>query len=268
MNNQSHSDDIQKLLDIMAALRDRERGCPWDREQTFRSIAPYTVEEAYEVADAIERDAYFDLAEELGDLLFQVVYHARLAEEAKLFDFATVVAAICAKLIRRHPHVFSDARVGDAAEQSAVWEAHKREERTRSGQAGLLDGIPTALPALTRAAKLGARAAQVGFDWNTVAEVRRKVAEELAELDTALAGDDAEQVEQEIGDLLLSVASLGRHLGLDAETALRRANARFAARFARLERLLEARGESFEEHGAEALDALWEAAKAAERRGT
>jgi nucleoside triphosphate diphosphatase len=248
----------------MAALRDPQHGCPWDREQTFETIAPYTVEEAYEVADVIERQAYAELADELGDLLFQVVYHARLAEEAQLFDFGAVVASICAKLIRRHPHVFSTTKVAGAAAQSAAWEAHKRRERTNRGHSGLLDDVPLALPALTRASKLGARAALVGFDWTTTSAVRAKVTEELGELDAALEAQDAGAAERELGDVLLALTSLGRHLQIEAETCLRRANERFAGRFRHIERALAARGESWEQQNPETLDALWNEAKAAE----
>ena len=261
---QEDTEDIQKLLDIMARLRDPDRGCPWDREQTFQSIAPYTVEEAYEVADVIERGAYGELADELGDLLFQVVYHARLAEEAGFFDFGGVVGAITDKLIRRHPHVFGDAELRDAAAQSLAWERHKQAERAAAGHSGWLDGIPAALPALTRAAKLGSRAAQVGFDWPGVEGVRAKLAEELGELDAALESGDPAAAEHELGDLLLTVASLARHLDVDAETALRGANGRFARRFANVERQLASRGESWAAQDAAALERLWESAKRAE----
>lgn len=256
--------DIQNLLDIMATLRDPVQGCPWDREQDFASIAPYTIEEAYEVADVIERGAYAELAAELGDLLFQVVYHARLAEEQGLFDFAAVVATISDKLVRRHPHVFAEAEVEGAQAQTVAWERLKRAERASSGQHGRLDGIPKALPALTRAAKLGRRAAEVGFDWSSVAGVRNKLDEEVTELDAALASQDRAQCEHELGDVLLTLASLARHLDVDPEAALRHANERFARRFAGMERALDADGESWRTQSAAALEQRWQQAKRSE----
>ena len=202
--------DIQKLLDIMAALRAPRTGCPWDREQTFETIAPYTVEEAYEVADAIERGSLADLKGELGDLLFQVVYHARLAEERAAFAFGDVVEAICEKLTRHHPHVFGDASVVDARAQSEAWETLKAAEQP--DRSGALAGVPLALPALTRAAKLGRRAARVGFDWPDVAGARAKVDEEIRELDEALGDTDREAIAAEIGDVLFAVVNVCRHL--------------------------------------------------------
>jgi MazG family protein len=251
---------LAELLAIMARLRDRERGCPWDLEQTFATIAPYTIEEAYEVADAIERNDLGDLKDELGDLLFQVVFHARMAEEAGAFDFAAVAAAICAKMLRRHPHVFGDGEVADSAEQTQRWEQIKRAER--GARSGVLDDVPAGLPALTRAAKLGKRAAIVGFDWPDVAGVRAKVAEELGELDAAAASGDAAAVAAEMGDLLFSIANWCRHLDLDPESCLRGANARFARRFRSVESAVATSGRSWAEHDAAALDALWRRAKA------
>jgi MazG family protein len=256
---------LTELLDIMARLRDRERGCPWDVEQTFATIAPYTIEEAYEVADAIERNDLRDLKDELGDLLFQVVFHARMAEEAGAFAFGDVARAICDKMLRRHPHVFGSASVADSAEQTKRWEELKREERgSAAPDAGLLDDVPVGLPALTRAVKLGKRAATVGFDWPDVAGVRAKVDEELAELDAAAASGDRDDVAAEMGDLLFSVANWCRHLQLDPESCLRAANARFARRFRAVEAAVAASGRPWSSHDANALDALWRRAKASE----
>jgi ATP diphosphatase len=253
---------IERLLSIMARLRDPERGCPWDLQQDFRSVAPHTLEEAYEVADAIERGDLGRLRDELGDLLFQVAFHARLAQEQGAFAFDDVVDAISDKLTRRHPHVFGDARVSGAAGQSAAWERMKREERTARGEAGALADIPSALPALTRARKLGARAAQAGFDWPSAAGPRAKVSEELAELDASLESGDAAAREAELGDLLFSIVNLARHLDLDPESALRRANERFARRYRHVERELDRLGQPVTGASPELLDRLWVAAKA------
>jgi MazG family protein len=254
---------IERLLEIMARLRDPAGGCPWDREQDFRSIAPHTLEEAYEVADAIERGDLEALRDELGDLLFQVAFHARMAEEQGAFGFDEVVGAICDKLVRRHPHVFGDAMVADAAEQTRAWERHKEaERRAKGGAQGALADVPLALPALARARKLGARAAQAGFDWPDAAGPRAKIDEELAELDRVTDGADPARREAELGDLLFSVVNLARHLGVDPEAALRRASDRFGRRFEHLERALEARGRRPGEATAAELDRLWEAAKA------
>lgn len=256
---------IAELLDIMARLRDRERGCPWDLEQTFATIAPYTIEEAYEVADAIERGDLRDLKDELGDLLFQVVFHARMAEEAREFAFADVARAICDKMLRRHPHVFGDQKIQGSAEQTKRWEEIKREERDAAGpDAGVLGGVPIGLPALTRAVKLGKRAATVGFDWPDVDGVRAKVDEELGEVDAAVASGDRGEVAAEIGDLLFSVANWCRHLQLDPETCLRSANERFARRFRAVEREVVRNGRTWAEHDASELDALWRRVKAEE----
>jgi ATP diphosphatase len=258
----------EALIALMARLRDPERGCPWDREQTFASIAPYTIEEAYEVADAIARGERESLREELGDLLFQVVFHARMAEERGWFDFAAVAESIHDKLVRRHPHVFA----GAATESGALgreWEAHKAAEReqaaVRRGDAahGTLDGVPLALPALMRAAKLGRRAARVGFDWPDAAGSRAKVAEELGELDAALAAGGAASpaVLDELGDLLFAVVNLSRHLALDAEAALRAANAKFERRFRRMEQLAAQRRLTLTRLSLEEWEALWREAK-------
>jgi ATP diphosphatase len=261
MKAQRDLGSLEELLAIMARLRDRERGCPWDLEQTFATIAPYTIEEAYEVADAIERGDLGDLKDELGDLLFQVVFHARMAEEVGAFAFGDVARAICDKKLRRHPHVFGDQRVADSAEQTQRWEEIKRAELGGSQQAGVLDGVPVGLPALTRAVKLGKRAARVGFDWPDVAGVRAKVSEELAELDAAAATGRQDEVAAEIGDLLFSVANLCRHLELDPETCLRSANDKFATRFRRVEAEVAREGRPWSSYDTDALDALWRRAK-------
>jgi MazG family protein len=256
---------LVQLLTIMAKLRDRNGGCPWDLEQTFATIAPYTIEEAYEVADAIERGDLRDLKDELGDLLFQVVFHARMAEEAGAFGFSDVAAAICAKMVRRHPHVFGDQQVANSTEQTKRWDEIKREERGSEPASGVLDDVPVGLPALTRATKLGKRAASVGFDWPDVAGVRAKVDEELAELDAAAASGDASQVAAELGDLLFSIANWCRHLGVDPETCLRGANQRFTRRFGDVESEVVASKRAWQDFGAVELDDLWRRAKARER---
>ena len=253
---------IERLLEIMERLRDPARGCPWDLEQDFRSIAPHTVEEAYEVADAIERADLTALRDELGDLLFQVVFHSRLASERGAFKFDDVVNAICDKLVRRHPHVFGDAVVVDAADQSRAWDRMKREERAARGAQGALADVPVGLPALTRARKLGARAADAGFDWPDATGPRAKVEEELAELDRATLDRDPRAQEAELGDLLFSVVNLARHLGTDPEAALSRANDRFARRYRHVERELEHLGQPAAGAPPELLDRLWAAAKA------
>ena len=252
---------IDRLLAIMARLRDPSRGCPWDLQQDFRSIAPHTLEEAYEVADAIEQGDLARLRDELGDLLFQVAFHAQLAAEANAFAFDDVVDAICDKLTRRHPHIFGSAVVADAAEQTAAWERMKREERAARGDAGALADVPMALPALSRARKLGARASQAGFDWPDATGPRAKVDEELAELDAALNSSDPTAREGELGDLLFSVVNLARHLEMDPESALRRANERFARRYRHVERELDRLGQPAGTATPELLDRLWASAK-------
>jgi len=258
--------NIEKLLEIMASLRNPETGCPWDLEQRFASIAPYTVEEAYEVADAIAREDWADLRSELGDLLFQVVFHARLAEEQGLFDFAAVVDGISDKLTRRHPHVFGTAEERARGPVEGSWETIKAAERAgrdSGSQKSRLDDVPLALPALKRAGKLGKRAASVGFDWPDRAGVRQKVDEELAELDEALAEDDPAHILEEYGDLLFALVNLGRFLPSDAETALRAATAKFETRFRRLEAALVAEGGSIHDTPFDELEARWQAAKRA-----
>ena len=262
---------VDELIAVMARLRDPERGCAWDLEQDFRSIAPFTLEEAYEVVDAIERGDMGDLRDELGDLLLQVVFHARMAEEAGAFDFADVARAIRDKMVRRHPHVFGDARVEDAGALKRLWEAEKARERAersaargeaREAAPSALDGVARSLPALVRAAKVQGRAARVGFDWPDAAPVHAKVLEELEEV---RAADTPDAVEDELGDLLFSVVNLARHLGADPEAALRRASAKFERRFRAVERLAAARGARLDALALDGLDALWDEAKADER---
>lgn len=274
------SREISTLLDIMRRLRTHGSGCPWDLEQTFATIAPYTIEEAYEVADAISRGDMKDLEEELGDLLFQVVYHAQMAEERRAFDFGCVVQGISAKMIRRHPHVFGDAATRAAGVAKGFWARAKAAEKAsqaldpangRKGDGDLLDGVPLALPALTRAVKLQAKAAEVGFDWPALAPVLAKLKEELAEFEAAMSHDrPADErraaVHEEFGDLLFVMANLARHLEIDPEAALRTANAKFVRRFGSIEAALAARGVRPEESTIEEMDALWNEAKAAERR--
>lgn len=257
---------MARLLEVMRRLRDPESGCPWDLEQTFRTIAPYTVEEAYEVADAIERGSLDDLRDELGDLLLQVAYHARMAEEAGAFGFDDVVEAIVAKMLRRHPHVFGAMAREDFTAGS--WERMKSAERAASGAvpASVLDGVPVALPALVRAAKLQSRAVRVGFDWPEMSGVIDKVREEAAELAEAAATGDPDRIEDEFGDLLFVVANLGRWLKVDPEAALRRTNAKFERRFRAVEAALAAAGRRPEQATLAEMDALWTAAKIAERK--
>jgi ATP diphosphatase len=252
--------DIQKLLEIMAQLRDPESGCPWDRAQRFETIAPYTIEEAYEVADAIERGAIDELKSELGDLLFQVVFHAQLASELGAFSFDDVVDAICNKLTRRHPHVFGDENVLSADEQADAWETLKAKER--SDDVGVLGGIPLALPALSRGEKLGRRAARVGYEWPNISGARAKVSEELDELDEAIAAGEPEPIEAEMGDVFFALVNVCRHLGIDPEVATRGANRRFQARFEHVERAVAGSGRPWESLSLPELEALWAEAKA------
>ncbi|HHM04516.1 MAG TPA: nucleoside triphosphate pyrophosphohydrolase [Gammaproteobacteria bacterium] len=256
---------LTQLLGIMAALRDPEGGCPWDRQQSFASLAPYTLEEAYEVVDTIEQGDAGALREELGDLLFQVVFHAQLGAEQGLFDFDDITAALCAKLIRRHPHVFGEARIDSAAAQAAAWEQHKAAERADKGdaQGGALDGVPTALPALTRACKLQRRAARVGFDWPEAAPVLDKLHEEIDELRAELERADPGRLEHELGDVLFACTNLARHLGVDPETALRAANRRFERRFRHLEKRLREQGREVSQCPPEELEKRWQEAKQA-----
>lgn len=254
-----------KLLEIMARLRNPEGGCPWDLEQNFATIAPYTVEEAYEVADAIARNDMDGLREELGDLLLQVVFHSQMASEGKLFAFEDVAAAINDKMIRRHPHVFGDADIADAHAQTANWETIKAAERKKKTRDRVLDDVPAALPALMRAQKLQARAARVGFDWPDVTGVMAKIAEETAEVEEAISANDPAHVAEEIGDLLFAVVNLARFSGVDAEDALRHANAKFTRRFEAVEDGVKASGKGFEHTSLDEMEAFWVAAKKAEK---
>jgi nucleoside triphosphate diphosphatase len=258
---------IERLLQVMARLRDPDGGCPWDLEQDFASIAPYTIEEAYEVADAIERQDFQDLEGELGDLLLQVVYHAQMAKEAGRFDFETVAARIAEKMIRRHPHVFGEAEVESAAAQTVAWEeakaAEREQKKTAGGDPSILADLPLGLPALTRAAKLQRRAARVGFDWPEVAQVLDKLEEEIAEVRAELAARGSHgRLEDEVGDLLFAAANLARHLGIDGESALRRANQKFERRFRAIEKALHAAGRHPEDATLDEMEELWQAAKA------
>jgi MazG family protein len=253
----------------MARLRDPDGGCPWDRGQSFASIAPYTIEEAYEVADAIARDDLDELRDELGDLLFQVVFHAQMAQEQGAFDFDDVAQAICDKMLRRHPHVFAETEYASEAEQFAHWEQLKAEERASKSATqekhSAIDGVALALPALSRAAKLQKRAARVGFDWDDIEPVYAKVEEEIAEVRQAAAGEGAEALQAELGDLLFAAVNLARHHGVDPEIALRGANDKFARRFRAVESALAADGIAMPDAGGELIDQHWEAVKRAER---
>ena len=264
------SRDITRLLDIMAALRTPGTGCPWDLAQNFATIAPYTLEEAYEVADAIARGDLADLREELGDLLLQVVFHARMAEEEGAFAFPDVVEAITTKLIRRHPHVFGEARGMTPDGVNRLWERIKAEEKAARGAApaaGALAGVPVALPALTRALKLQDKAGKVGFDWNDPKAVLAKIREEADEIEAAIDAGDPQEAGAETGDLLFAVVNLARHLDADPEAVLRATNRKFERRFGSIETRLEERGQAPGQASLAEMDALWNAAKADERRG-
>jgi nucleoside triphosphate diphosphatase len=261
------SRDIARLIEIMAALRTPGSGCPWDLEQTFRTIAPYTLEEAYEVADAIARGDLGDLKDELGDLLLQVAFHARMAEEQGAFDFGDVVETVTAKLVRRHPHVFADADGKTAKAVEGLWERIKAEEKAGRGEVaqGALAGVPVALPALTRALKLQDKAGRVGFDWNDPRAVLAKIREEADEIEAELDRGDNAKIGAEVGDLLFAVVNLARHIGADPEDVLRQTNVKFERRFGSIERALAARGKTPQEASLAEMDALWDAAKAAEK---
>lgn len=256
---------IDRLLQVMARLRDPVNGCAWDVEQTFATIAPYTVEEAYEVADAIERGDLDELKGELGDLLFQVVFHARMAEEQRLWAFDDVVRAVTDKLVRRHPHVFADAGPRTAEQQTVAWEEIKAEERRGREQHGVLDDVPVGLPALTRAVKLTRRAARVGFDWPSTREVFDKLREEMAELEAEVEAGDEAKVREELGDLLFVVANLARKLDVEPEDALRAANAKFTRRFAHIEARLAEDGRTPDQSDLTEMDALWNEVRAADK---
>jgi ATP diphosphatase len=273
---QSAAAQLGRLLDIMAALRTPDTGCPWDLEQTFATIAPYTIEEAYEVADAIDRGQMSDLKEELGDLLLQVVYHARMAEEQNAFAFAEVAAGVADKMVRRHPHVFGTPEQRAAGAPKGFWEKAKdAERRVRTGEPGtdvaspaperLLDTVPVGLPALTRAVKLQGKAAKAGFDWPSLAPVFAKMKEELAELEDVVAKGDRAAIEEEYGDLLFVLANVARHLHIDPEASLRAANQKFVRRFRYIEDRLLARGSSPAQSDLAEMDLLWDEAKARER---
>ncbi|MER8823903.1 nucleoside triphosphate pyrophosphohydrolase [Mesorhizobium sp. M0991] len=270
------SKDISRLIEIMAALRAPETGCPWDIEQDFSTIAPYTIEEAYEVADVIARGDLDDLRDELGDLLLQVVYHAQMAEEAGEFSFGDVVKAITTKMIRRHPHVFGDEKARSAGMAKGMWEKIKAEEKAEKRSArlargldpedhgkGFLDSVPVALPALTRALKLQEKAARVGFDWSEAAPILEKIEEEIGELREALANGDSAPIKDEFGDMLFAVVNLGRHLKIDSEAALSGTNEKFRSRFHYVEQALQASGNSLEEATLDEMEALWQQAKSA-----
>lgn len=268
------SQDISRLIEIMAALRAPKTGCPWDIEQDFSTIAPYTIEEAYEVADAIARGNLDDLRDELGDLLLQVVYHAQMAEEAGDFAFSDVVEAITTKMIRRHPHVFGDEEARSAGMAKGMWEKIKAQEKAEKRSArlargldpedngkGFLDSVPVALPALTRALKLQEKAARVGFDWSEAAPILDKIEEEIGELREALAKGETAEIKDEFGDMLFAVVNLGRHLKLDSEAALGGTNEKFRSRFHYVERALEASGSTLEKATLDEMEALWQQAK-------
>ncbi|WP_274628828.1 nucleoside triphosphate pyrophosphohydrolase [Arvimicrobium flavum] len=268
------SKDISRLIEIMAALRTPVTGCPWDVEQTFETIAPYTLEEAYEVADAIARRDLADLREELGDLLLQVVYHARMAEEQGAFEFGDVVEAITQKMIRRHPHVFGDEKARSAGMAKGMWDRIKAEEKAERrsrhvalgldpelGGSGYLDDVPVALPSLTRALKLQEKAARVGFDWQEAAPILDKIEEEIGELRAEMAAGDHAAIKDEFGDLLFAVVNLGRHLKVDSEAALAGTNEKFRSRFHSVERTLTAAGRNLDDASLEEMEALWQDAK-------
>jgi MazG family protein len=256
---------IDRLLTIMTRLRDKEKGCPWDIAQNFKSVAPYTVEEAYEVADAIERDDMADLKDELGDLLLQVVFHARMAEELGEFDFDAVADAIVAKMIRRHPHVFGDHTADNPNAVRANWEQLKAEERAKKAAAAqttsVLDGIARTLPALARAEKLQRRASRVGFDWGAPEPILDKIAEEIGELQSELPFGDKDRITDELGDVLFAVVNLARHLEIDPEVALRGTNDKFDRRFRNIEQMLSLKGKTPETSTLEEMDALWTQSK-------
>jgi len=252
---------IEKLLEVMTRLRDPKDGCPWDQKQDFSTISPYTIEEAYEVADAIAREDLVGLKDELGDLLFQVVFHAQMAKEGEHFDFHDVAAGITAKMIRRHPHIFGDAKQRAAGPQEGSWEAIKAEERAQQSDKSALAGVATALPALKRAQKLGKRARSVDFDWPDRQGVRAKIQEELDELEEAVGTRIKKDIEEELGDLLFAVVNLARHLDIDPENALTVANHKFERRFRDMERAISAGGEVLPGQSLETLDKAWRAAK-------
>jgi len=260
-------DNLQKLLDIMEKLRDPNDGCAWDVEQTFETIAPYTIEEAYEVAEAIDNKDMDALKDELGDLMFQAVFHARMAEEEGHFNFADVIDAISDKMIRRHPHVFGDENYRDSEDQTIAWEEQKARERAAKKQKSILDGVTVGLPALTRAVKLQKRAARVGFDWPNTSGVIDKLNEEMAELSEELIAkkQDHEKIEEEFGDMMFVYANLARHLKIDPEQALKKANNKFTRRFNKVEQEIENKQSSFDQYSLDELEELWVKAKKEEK---
>jgi nucleoside triphosphate diphosphatase len=260
----SDNRNINALLAVMAQLRNPQGGCPWDLEQNFKTIAPYTIEEAYEVADAIGRGDMASLKEELGDLLFQAVFHAQMAEERGLFDFGDVVEAITDKMVRRHPHIFADADLRSADEQTDAWEHQKAEERSAKGYDSLLDDVPVGHAGLTRAVKLQKRAARVGFDWTDAGDVLNKIVEETRELTEAMDDGDPDAIEDEFGDLLFVLANLSRHLKIDPEAALRRSNEKFIRRFQFIEREVARSERDMDAVSLDEMEALWNQAKAGE----
>jgi len=265
--SENTADQMQKLLQIMSDLRHPDTGCPWDIEQDFASIAAYTVEEAYEVTDAIERNDMHDLKDELGDLLFQVVYHAQMAQEQGAFDFSDVVAGISDKLIRRHPHVFADVKIDDKEQLAQRWEQHKKQERTdKDDKVGVLGGIASTMPALRWSHKIQKRAAATGFDWPDVEPVFAKLDEELTELKVEIAQDDASgensaKILDEFGDVMFVCVNLGQHLQVDAEQALRHANHKFISRFTTMERLMADEGVNFEQLSLQQMEVYWDRSK-------
>lgn len=254
---------MQRLLEIMQRLRDPEHGCPWDAQQDFATIAPFTIEEAYEVADAISRGDMADLKDELGDLLFQVVFHAQMAKEQGQFDFADVHQGVCEKMVRRHPHVFADTEVDDAQHQTRIWEEHKAEERKRKGEHSLMDGIPVGMAEIQRAVKIQKRAAKAGFDWESAAPVTVKFEEELAEMRVAMDSGDQRAMEDEVGDLLFVAINLARKLDIDPASALRRSNAKFERRFRGIEELAGGQ-DGLTAMDIEAMETLWQKQKGSE----
>ncbi len=262
--------EMQRLLEVMVSLRDPDHGCPWDKQQSFATILPYTLEEVYEVAEAIDQKDMTALREELGDLLFQIVFYAQMAKEAGEFDFDDIAAEISEKLVQRHPHVFADADIGSAEAQTHAWEKHKERERhskaaAQQRAASVLDNVPVALPGLMRAMKLQRRAARVGFDWPDIEPVLDKIEEELAEVREVLVeGGDQERMQHEVGDLIFACVNLGRHAGIDPEVAMRGVNARFESRFRRVESLAAEQNQTLSEMPLEEMDKLWDQAKAEE----
>jgi len=255
---------LQQLLDIMASLRDPQTGCPWDIKQTFETIVPHTLEEAYEVADSIERGQMDELKDELGDLLFQVVFYAQMAKEQKLFEFDDVVKAINDKLIRRHPHVFADEKYTDDTTLNEAWESSKafeRDSRVGTGQASILDGVAHALPALKRSQKIQKRAARAGFDWPNVAPVFEKIQEEIEEVKQAMQNKNQQQIKEEVGDLLFACVNLARHVDVDAEEAMRHGNKKFEKRFNYIEQELASNGKQMDECALDELEEIWQQSK-------